>query len=291
MSIREEYRDCPLIYLGTAGWKYEDWVGSFYPSKKHQFTYFSKIFNTAEINSTFYNFPSRKVVESWSRAPEEFLFTAKVPQDITHKLRLKVSKGADQRMQEYLQLMSPLRDAQRLGPLLIQLPPSFDNEEYEVLDAFLQTLPKEWEFAVEFRHLSWMIDDTFSLLRRHQVAYCIVDEPLLPPRIEVTAPFAYIRWHGHGKKLWYYYLYNQEELESWVPKIRETETKTPKNIYGYFNNHWHGFAARNCVEMMELLGMPHRMPKHVRDRVNRVTDERIKSKPAQQTSLTEFSKD
>jgi uncharacterized protein YecE (DUF72 family) len=136
-----------------------------------------------------------------------------------------------------------------------------------------------------------MIDDTFSLLRRHQVAYCIVDEPLLPPRIEVTAPFAYIRWHGHGKKLWYYYLYNQEELESWVPKIRETETKTPKNIYGYFNNHWHGFAARNSVEMMELLGMPHRMPKHVRDRVNRVTDERIKSKPAQQTSLTEFSKD
>ena len=291
MPIREEYRDCSVIFLGTAGWKYEDWVGSFYPSKKHQFTYFSKIFNTAEINSTFYNFPSRKVVESWTRAPEDFLFTAKVPQDITHKLRLKVSEGADQRMQEYLQLMSPLRDAHRLGPLLIQLPPSFDYEEYEVLDAFLQTLPQEWEFAVEFRHLSWMHKDTFSLLRRYQVAYCIVDEPLLPPRIEVTAPFAYIRWHGHGKKLWYYYLYNQEELESWVPKIQETEAKTPNHIYGYFNNHWHGFAARNCVEMMELLGMPHRMPKHVRDRVNRVTDERIRSKPAQQTSLAEFSND
>jgi uncharacterized protein YecE (DUF72 family) len=280
-----------LIYLGTAGWKYEDWVGSFYPSKKHQFTYFSNIFNTAEINSTFYNFPSRKVVEAWSRAPEEFLFTAKVPQLITHKLRLKVSEDADQRMNDYLKLMSPLRDAQRLGPLLIQLPPSFDFDEYEALDTFLQILPKEWEFAVEFRHLSWIQKDTFSLLRRFQVAYCIVDEPLLPPRVEVTAPFAYIRWHGHGKKLWYYYLYNQEELESWVPKIRETEAKTPKNIYGYFNNHWHGFAARNCVEMMELLGMPHRMPKHVRDRVNRVTSERIKSKPAQQTSLTEYTND
>jgi uncharacterized protein YecE (DUF72 family) len=278
-----------LIRLGTAGWKYEDWVGSFYPSKKHQFIYFSKIFNTAEINSTFYNFPSRKVVATWSRAPNDFIFTAKVPQEVTHKLRLDVSKGADQRMQDYLQLMAPLRDAHRLGPLLIQLPPSFDYEHVDVLDAFLQTLPGEWEFVVEFRHLSWMQDTTFDLLRRYQVAYCIVDEPLLPSRVEVTAPFSYIRWHGHGKKLWYYYLYNQEELEAWVPKVQEIVRQTPKDVYGYFNNHWHGFAARNCVEMMELIGMPHRMPKHVRDRVNRVTDQRIQRKKSEQTSLSQFS--
>ncbi len=278
-----------MIRLGTAGWKYEDWVGSFYPSKKHQFVYFSKIFNTAEINSTFYNFPSRKVVAAWSRAPDDFIFTAKVPQEVTHKLRLDVSKGADHRMQDYLQLMAPLRDAHRLGPLLIQLPPSFDFEQVDVLDAFLQTLPSEWEFVVEFRHLSWMQDETFDLLRRYQVAYCIVDEPLLPSRVEVTAPFSYIRWHGHGKKLWYYYLYNHEELEAWVPKVQEIVKQTPKDVYGYFNNHWHGFAARNCVEMMELLGMPHRMPKHVRDRVNRVTDQRIQSKKSEQTSLSQFS--
>ncbi|MFX1576513.1 MAG: DUF72 domain-containing protein [Promethearchaeota archaeon] len=278
-----------MILLGTAGWKYDDWVGSFYPSKKHQFTYFSKIFNTAEINSTFYNFPSRKVVGSWARAPDNFLFTAKVPQDITHKLRLKIADGADQRMHEFLQLMAPMRKNNRLGPLLIQLPPSFDYGEADNLEEFLQILPEDWEFAVEFRHLSWMQDDTFSILRQYQVAYCIVDEPLLPPRIEVTAPFAYIRWHGHGKKLWYYYLYNKEELESWVPRIQETVKQTPKNVYGYFNNHWHGFAARNCVEMMELLSLQHRMPKHVRDRVNRVTDERIKSKATQQSALTDFS--
>ena len=278
-----------MIRLGTAGWKYEDWVGSFYPSKKHQFVYFSKIFNTAEINSTFYNFPSRKVVAAWIRAPDDFIFTAKVPQEVTHKLRLDVSKGADQRMQDYLQLMAPLRDARRLGPLLIQLPPSFDFEQVDVLDAFLQTLHGEWEFVVEFRHLSWMQDVTFDLLRRYQIAYCIVDEPLLPSRVEVTAPFSYIRWHGHGKNLWYYYLYNQEELEAWVPKVQEIVKQTPKDVYGYFNNHWHGFAARNCVELMELLGMPHRMPKHVRDRVNRVTDQRIQRKKSQQASLTQFS--
>jgi uncharacterized protein YecE (DUF72 family) len=212
-----------------------------------------------------------------------------VPQEITHKLRLDVSKEADQRMQEYLQLMTPLRAAHRLGPLLIQLPPSFDVEHMEVLEAFLKTLPSDWEFAVEFRHLTWMKDETFDLLRRYQVAYCIVDEPLLPPRVEVTAPFSYIRWHGLGKKLWYYYLYNREELKEWVPKVQDIVQKTQKDVFGFFNNHWHGFAARNCVEMMELLGMAHRMPKHVRDRVNRVTDERIQRKPSQQTSLSQFS--
>ncbi|MFW9831522.1 MAG: DUF72 domain-containing protein [Candidatus Thorarchaeota archaeon] len=276
--------------MGTAGWKYEDWVGSFYPSKKHQFTYFSKIFSTAEINSTFYNFPSRKVVDTWTRAPEGFVFTAKVPQDITHKLRLDVTRGADKRMQEYLQLMNPLREASRLGPLLLQLPPSFDVNHMENLDTFLQTLPDEWEFAIEFRHLSWMQDSTFELLQSHQVAYCIVDEPLLPPRVEITAPFSYIRWHGHGDKLWYYYLYSREELEAWVPRVQAIEKQCSKPVYGYMNNHWHGFAARNCIELMELLGLPHRMPRHVRDRVNRVTDQRIKSKPTQQTSLSNFSR-
>jgi uncharacterized protein YecE (DUF72 family) len=194
-------------------------------------------------------------------------------------------------MQEYLQMMTPLRDANRLGPLLLQLPPSFDYDHFDILEAFLHSLPSEWDYAVEFRHLSWMQEDTFKLLRNVQMAYCIVDEPLLPPHIEVTAPFAYIRWHGHGKKLWYYYLYNQEELEEWVPKVQDVAKQAPKAVYGYFNNHWHGFAARNCVEMMELLGIPHRMPKHVRDRVNRVTEERIKRKPAQQTALTDFSRE
>jgi uncharacterized protein YecE (DUF72 family) len=277
-----------VIRLGTSGWKYEDWVGSFYPSKKHHFLYFSKIFQTAEINSTFYAYPSRKVVARWAKAPTDFVFTAKVPQEITHKLRLDTSKEADTRMHEYLELMSPLREVHRLGPLLLQLPPSFAFDHIKVLETFLQTLPDEWEYAVEFRHLSWMQDATFDLLRRHQVAYCIVDEPLLPPRIEVTAPFSYIRWHGHGKKLWYYYLYNQEELVEWVPKVQEVTKQASKDIYGFFNNHWHGFAARNCVEMMELLGLPHRMPKHVRERVNRVTDERISQKPSKQASLGQF---
>jgi uncharacterized protein YecE (DUF72 family) len=276
-----------LILLGTSGWKYDDWVGSFYPSKRHQFLYYRKIFDITEINSTFYHFPRAKVVEAWARTPEGFIFTAKVPQEITHKLRLDVEVGADQRLQDFLKLMSPLRDAQRLGPLLLQLPPSFEFNP-EGLEAFLDILPIEWQFAIEFRHTTWMQDETFRLLQRYGVAYCIVDEPLLPPHVEITAPFSYVRWHGHGKKLWYWYLYKNEELEQWVPKIQEAESKCEKPVYGFFNNHWHGFAARNCVEMMELLGLRHHMPGHVRDRLEHVTNQRIKSKPTKQAALSEF---
>ncbi len=280
-----------MIRFGTAGWKYDDWIGSFYPSKRHHLQYYSRIFDTTEINSTFYNFPSQKAVESWSKVPEPFIFTAKVPQEITHKLRLDITEGADQRLLDFLKLMTPLKNTRRLGPLLVQLPPSFDASHIETLEQFLEALPKDWQFAVEFRHLSWMSDETFALLRKHQAAYCIVDEPLLPPRIEVTAPFSYIRWHGHGRKLWYYYLYNEEELKEWVPKVQSAESQCKEPVYGVFNNHWHGFAARNCIEMMELLGLRHRMPNHVRDRLQRVTEQRITSKPTKQSALSQFSEE
>lgn len=280
-----------MILLGTSGWSYDDWVGSFYPSKKHQFTYFSKIFHTAEINSTFYRFPSQKVTKSWARVPDNFIFTAKIPQEITHKLRLDLSKGADQRLWDFIRLMTPVHEARRLGPLLLQLPPSFEYDDMEVLESFLKVYPADWELVVEFRHLTWMRDETFELLRKYKAAYCIVDEPLLPPRVEVTAPFSYIRWHGHGKKLWYYYLYSQEELKQWAPKVKAIEKQCTKPVYGYMNNHWHGFAARNCIEMMELLGIPHQMPSHVRDRLRRVTDQRSKKKPTQQASLSDFSEE
>jgi uncharacterized protein YecE (DUF72 family) len=276
-----------VIRLGTAGWKYKDWLGSLYPSKQHQFLYYRKLFDTAEIDSTFYRYPSAKAVAAWARVPEDFIFTAKVPQEVTHNLKLDINAGADRRMLDFLELMEPLREARRLGPLLLQLPPSYDFNP-DGLSAFLDVLPEGWQFAVEFRHPSWMTDETFKLLRHHEAAYCVVDEPLLPPRVEVTAPFGYIRWHGRGQKLWYYYLYSKEELKEWVPRVQATEKQCSQPVYGIFNNHWHGFAARNCVEMAELLGVKVRMPSHVRDRLTRVTAERIKSKPTRQTSLAQF---
>ncbi len=278
-----------LIRLGTSGWKYKDWIGTFYPSRHHHFHYYRTIFDTAEINSTFYTYPSVKLVEALVRnASKDFIFTAKIPQEITHELRLDLEAGADQRLGYFLKAMSPLQEAGRLGPLLLQLPPSlhFDPER---LKAFLEIVPKKWLMAVEFRHRSWLRQETFSILRRHQAAYCIVDAPVMPPRVEVTAPFSYIRFHGHGEKLMYYYLYYEDELEEWVPKVLELEEKSPEGVYGYFNNHWFGFAARNCVEMQDLLGLGSRMPPHIRQRLRRITDQRIKVKPSQQTDLDSFA--
>jgi uncharacterized protein YecE (DUF72 family) len=113
-------------------------------------------------------------------------------------------------------------------------------------------LPEEYEFAAEFRNLSWIRNETWSLLKKHNVAYCIVDEPLLPPEIHVTADFAYFRWHGKGSKIWYDYHYSADELREWVPNIEKTQEKVNK-IYGYFNNHFHGYAVENCVEILEMM--------------------------------------
>ena len=121
------------------------------------------------------------------------------------------------------------------------------------LEEFFKVLPEDYEFAVEFRHLSWMQDYTWKLLEKSNVAYTIVDEPLLPPETHVTADFAYIRWHGRGKNIWYKYRYKEEELNPWVSKVEKVADKT-KKVYGYFNNHYYGYAIENCVQPLEKMG-------------------------------------
>ena len=108
-------------------------------------------------------------------------------------------------------------------------------------------------FAVEFRHPSWLKEATWSFLRSRNVANVIVDEPLLPPETVVTSDFAFIRWHGRGSRPWYNYRYSEAELKSWVPKVKEV-TSRAKTTYGYFNNHFKGFAVENSLKMMGMLG-------------------------------------
>jgi uncharacterized protein YecE (DUF72 family) len=95
---------------------------------------------------------------------------------------------------------------------------------------------------------------TFELLEKYQVAYTNVDEPLLPPEMHLTADFSYFRWHGHGENIWFDYRYSKEELEPWVPKVEDTAGKV-KKVYGYCNNHYHGYAPENCLHLIERLGL------------------------------------
>jgi uncharacterized protein YecE (DUF72 family) len=117
----------------------------------------------------------------------------------------------------------------------------------------LEVLDPAFGYALEPRNASWLVPEALEMLREFKVAYTIVDEPLLPPDAHVTADFAYIRWHGHGKETWYDYKYSKEQLLAWVPKVRAL-LDDGKQVYGYFNNHFHGNAPENCLEILEMLG-------------------------------------
>ena len=247
----------PGLLIGTSGWSYNEWAGVFYPnSSTNKLTFYSKIYQTAEIDSTFYAYPSKGLVLGWARhTPENFVFSMKLPRTMTHDKKLDLEKGVESDLVRFLGLMKPLMAAGKLGPVLIQLPPSYSYQsDYEKLKKFLNAIPEDVRFAVEFRHPSWLRDDVWSLLRERNVANVIVDEPLLPPDTVVTADFAFIRWHGRGSRPWYNYRYTESELAAWVPKVRDVVTRV-KETYGYFNNHFRGFAVENSLKMMGLLGV------------------------------------
>lgn len=246
------------ILLGTCGWSYKEWEGNFYQKSSGQskLRAYSNIFKTAEIDSTFYRNPSKGTVMGWLKySPSDFIFTAKLPKVITHDKALGLRKDVRVDLVEFLDLMRPLQLGGKLACLLIQLPPKYAYNPGN-LEAFFEMLDPMFRYAVEFRNLSWLAPETetFKLLEKYAVAYTIVDEPLLPPEIHLTADFAYFRWHGHGKNIWFDYRYNDKELDEWVQKVKEISNKA-KRIYGYFNNHYHGYAPENCLQLIEKLGL------------------------------------
>jgi len=244
------------LLIGTSGWSYNEWTGAFYPSTTtNKLSFYSKIYRTAEIDSTFYAYPSKGLVFGWTRyTPDDFVFAAKLPRAISHEKKLELKKGAEADLVKFLGLMKPLIASGKLGAVLIQLAPSFSfDSDLGRLKAFLGVIPEDVRFAVEFRHPSWLREETWSLLRSKDVANVIVDEPLLPPDTVVTADFAFVRWHGRGSRPWYNYRYSEAELKAWVPKVKEVSSRVEKT-YGYFNNHFKGFAVENSLKMMSMLG-------------------------------------
>jgi uncharacterized protein YecE (DUF72 family) len=244
------------LHIGTSGWSYNEWTGVFYPSSTtNKLSFYSKVYETVEVDSSFYAFPSKGLVLGWARyTPENFVFSLKLPRLLTHDKKLDLTKGVEADLVRFLSLLKPLMVAGKLGPLLIQLPPSYSFDlDFERLKDFLKQAPEDVMFAVEFRHPSWLRGEVWSLLRDRNVANVIVDEPLLPPDTVVTADFAFIRWHGRGNRPWYNYRYSEKELEVWVPKVREVSSRV-KKTFGYFNNHFKGFAVENSLKMLEMLG-------------------------------------
>lgn len=246
------------IFLGTCGWSYKEWEGGFYQKKSSEskLRAYSRVFKTAEIDSTFYRNPSKSAVMGWLKySPSDFVFAAKLPKTITHENMLGLKKEVKADLEVFLDLMRPLQLAGKLACLLIQLPPKYSYNPQN-LEAFFQMLDPMFRYAVEFRNVTWLMPATkiFELLKQYEVAFTIVDEPLLPPEVHLTTDFAYFRWHGRGEEIWFDYSYSEEELMPWVPKVQDTAKKV-KKVYGYFNNHYHGYAPENCLLLLEKLGL------------------------------------
>ena len=285
---------CPMARLrfGCSGWDYHEWIGPFYRNaSESKLAAYARVFDTAEINSTFYRVPTPGMVTGWGKyTPDEFVFAAKVPQTVTHDRLLDVARGADADLRAYCDLMRPLLDRGKLGPLLLQLPPRLRFEPAPV-HRFLDLLPRDFTFALEPRNRSWMALEAFDLLREAGVAYAIVDEPLLPPDLHVTAAVAYVRWHGHGQEPWYNYRYPEEQLAEWVPRVRQVASQAP-TVFGFFNNHYHGYAPENCLQILRMLGVDDADKARALGRIEnfrkRVASERARSRA---TTLEDFGAD
>lgn len=261
------------LLLGCSGWNYSDspdkggWVGIFYPDRNtKRLRYYSQFFDTAEMDSIFYEkFYSHMTKGTFigmvKATPENFQFSVKVPEIITHRKRLEVGKGAITDFEIFLDKTSPLKNSDKLGAILLQLPPSFTVNDFKNIERFLDKLPSGYHYAVEFRHPSWKTEGPWDMLRHYNIAAVMTDSPAkenLEFLSEVTvtsADHSFIRFHGRNTKghYWYDYLYSKEELRPWVEKIEEVKKQT-KVLRAYFNNHYGGAAVINALQFKEMLG-------------------------------------
>ncbi len=278
-----------MILTGCSGWSYTDWVDRFYPrelAQRHSewLRYYASYFATTEVNSTFYSLPQRGMVDSWILKTADagrFEFSLKMPRTITHeKLPNGDMKGIEEDYSAFeSNCLEPLISAGRLGAVLLQLPPQFDFTEVNTasLAGMLDSIHDEKiHCAVEFRNRSWLEKgrgeirrEAIELLSSQGSSAVMVDSPAFPPTSRLTAEHAYIRFHGKNSDIWYGgaeeddsrinrydYLYSRGQLQEWVPRIRAIDGMADITRM-YFNNHGRAKAAKNAMEMMDLLGIEH----------------------------------
>jgi uncharacterized protein YecE (DUF72 family) len=246
------------IRLGAQGWSYPDWIGSFYPpgsKQEHFLPFYARVFDTVELDTTFYHPPRPAVARSWERnTPAGFRFAAKVPQGITHTARL--SKVGEQ-MQEFVAALEPL--GEKLGPLLVQMPAEFtrDPGAAGLLDRFLAAAPQGVRLAVELRHGSWHVPETWDLLRARRAAFAWTEWRDLPRPTPVTADFLYLRWLGERREIARYdrvQIDRTPSFDAWERDLRRVLPEV-REVFGYFNNHWAGHSPAGANEMKRRLGL------------------------------------
>ena len=229
-----------MIYVGTSGYSYKEWKGSFYPEKlaaKDMLSYYSSKLPAVELNNTFYRLPQRTMVESWkAQVPDNFRFSVKASQRITHFKRLKEAAAETTYM---LETVSALHD--RLGVVLYQLPPNM-KKDLERLQEFLKQLPANPPATFEFRHPTWFDDDVLELLRNENRALCISDTDDLPvSHIDKTADWGYLRLRR--------VIYSTADLREWISRMKAQDWKT---TFVFFKHEDEGTGPRLASEFIDL---------------------------------------
>jgi uncharacterized protein YecE (DUF72 family) len=231
-----------MIWVGTSGYNYPEWKGSFYPETlpaAKMLPYYAERFTTVEINYTFYRAPNEKILQGWDSAtPERFKLTLKAPKRITHDARLR---DCADRVRQFLETASIL--GPKLGALLFQLPPNL-KKDVALFDAFLDAFPPRVCAAFEFRHASWLDEEIYARLRARNLALCVADSEKLSTPVEVTADYAYFRLRDEG--------YGPADIERWA-RVIEARTAQCRDVYVYFKHEESGKGPQFARELLAAL--------------------------------------
>jgi len=233
-----------MVWVGTSGYNYPEWKGSFYPEKlpaAKMLSYYAARFPTVEINYTFYRMPNAKLVSGWaSGTPSPYKLTLKAPRRITHDARLR---NVGDLVRGFCEVASML--SEKLGALLFQLPPNL-KKDLELFDRFLDELPPKVCAAFEFRHESWLDADVYDRLTRRNLALCIADSEKMSTPVRVTADYAYFRLRDEG--------YQPDDVKKWGDTIAR-ETASCGDVFVYFKHEEQGKGPELAALLMQHLGL------------------------------------
>ncbi len=240
-----------ILYLGTQGYAYKDWVGNFYPVQvppDDYLNHYIEHFRAVELDSTFYGVPQPATVRAWyDLTPPDFVFAAKFPRRLTHAAQLSVDDA-----RAFLDVMQGLRE--KCGPLLLQFPSDFGPDRAAELDRFLGELPRTFRYAVEFRHAGWNRTH-WEMLTRQRAALCLNDLHF-PARVApTTTNFTYVRWLGNRTQLTRFkrvQLDRSQEL-AWWSEVLHKQLGQGQDVFGFVNNCWSGHAPTSARQLQALI--------------------------------------
>ena len=249
------------IRIGAQGWNYDAWLGGFYPSGTRATDFLSvyaRAFDTVEVDSTFYAIPPERTIEGWlRRTPDDFVFTLKLPQSITHERRLQASEE-----ETALFIARAQGLGLKLGPILMQLGPDFTIHELPALTTYLATWPREVRLAVEFRHSSWVARDVHEMLLEHGVSLALSDGPWIPRETLLklaahpTADFFYIRWMGPDRSITDHsrvQVDRSREIGEWAAAMTRMAAGG-RPVFAYSSNYYAGHAPQTARDAQAAVG-------------------------------------